>query len=226
MVQKKLKRLKFLYSVFFFILFLELLGSLGAVFFGDTSSIRDAGLSNIFLVIVTTIVILIPWMIESRYKIDIPDFLEVLLIVMVFIAVVLGFMNDYYVNVKWFDKFTHALSGITLSIVAFQTLFVLNRTNDIRFKMEPFVMSVFAYTFAITLLVVWEFYEFFADTISYNIDNGNFRNMQRYQWINDSLVFPQDYGLYDTMMDLFIGSVGALVVVVVGYLLIRKKIAD
>ena len=47
--------------------------------------------------------------------------------------------------------------------------------------------------------------------------------MQKYKWINDSLVYPQDYGLYDTMMDLTVGAVGALVVVVIGYLLIRNK---
>ena len=223
MRKKKIVRLKILYIVFLFILFLELLGALGAMVFGDTSAIRDAGLSNLFLVILTTGAILAPWIVESRYDIDIPDFLEVILLFMLFVAVFLGFMNDYYENVKGFDKFTHALSGVTLSIVAFQTLYIFNQSKKIAFKMGEFVMSVFAYTFAITLLVLWEFYEFFADTISYNIDNTDGRNMQRYQWVNDSLRFPQDYGLYDTMTDLWVGALGALAVVVVGYLLIRKK---
>ena len=132
-------------------------------------------------------------------------------------------MNDYYENVKGFDKFTHALSGVTLSIIAFQTLYIFNQSKRTSFKMGAFVMSVFAYTFAITLLVLWEFYEFSADTISFNLDNTTGRNMQRYQWINDSIIFPQDYGLYDTMIDLWVGSLGALIVVVIGYLLIRKK---
>ena len=99
MKKKKVVRLKLLYFSFLFILFLELLGSLGAVIFSESAAIRDAGLTNTFLVIVTTIVILIPWIIESRYEIDIPDLLEVILIVMLFIGVVLGFLNDYYVNV-------------------------------------------------------------------------------------------------------------------------------
>ena len=223
MRKKKIVRLKLLYIIFLSILFLELLGSLGALFFGDTAAIRDAGLSNLFLVILTTGAILAPWIVESRYDIDIPDFLEVILLFMLFVAVFLGFMNDYYENVKGFDKFTHALSGVTLSIIAFQTLYIFNQSKNIAFKMGAFVMSVFAYTFAITLLVLWEFYEFFADTISYNIDNTDGRNMQRYQWINESLTFPQDYGLFDTMTDLWVGALGALVVVVVGYLLIRKK---
>jgi hypothetical protein len=223
MRKKKIVRLKVLYGIFVLILFLELLGAIGAMVFGDTSAIRDAGLSNLFLVILTTGAILSPWIVESRYDIDIPDFLEVILLFMLFIAVFLGFMNEYYENVKGFDKFTHALSGVTLSIIAFQSLYIFNQSKRITFKMGPFVMSVFAYTFAITLLVLWEFYEFFADTISFNFDNTTGRNMQRYQWINDSITFPQDYGLYDTMIDLWVGSLGALIVVVIGYLLIRKK---
>lgn len=223
MKKKKIIRLKILYSIFLFILFLELLASLGAMFFGDTQAIRDAGLTNLFLVVITTGAIITPFIIESRYDIDIPDFLEVILLVMLFIAVFLGFMNDYYENVKYFDKFTHALSGVTLSIVAFQTLYIFNQSKNIAFKMGALGMSIFAYTFAITLLVIWEFYEFFTDTISYNINNAEGRNMQKYKWINDSLKFPQDYGLYDTMIDLWVGSIGALLVVVVGYLLIRKK---
>ena len=223
MKKSRMEKVKILYIIFFVILFLELLGALGAVFFGDSQAIRDAGITNTFLVVVTTIVILIPWVVESRYKIDIPDYLEVILLSMLFISVVLGFLHDYYVNVKGFDKFTHILSGVTLSIVAFQSLYVFNKSKKIALKLEPFIMSVFAYTFSITLLVVWEFYEFFADTIAYNLDNNTSRNMQRYQWINESLVFPQDYGLYDTMIDLSVGAVGALVVVVIGYLLVRKN---
>jgi hypothetical protein len=223
MRKKKIVRLKILYGIFLFILFLELLGSIGALVFGDTQAIRDAGLSNLFLVVITTGAILSPWIIESRYDIDIPDFLEVILIVMLFIAVFLGFMNDYYVNVKNFDKFTHALSGVTLSVVAFQTLYIFNTSTKNTFNIGSLAMSLFAYTFSITLLVLWEFYEFFIDTISFNLQNASDRNMQRYQWINESLIFPQDYGLYDTMIDLCVGALGALVVVVVGYLLIRKK---
>lgn len=221
--KNKMVRLKVLYIVFLSILFLELLGSLGAIFFSDSAGISAAGFSNLFLVIITTIVVLMPWAIESRYDIDIPDFLEAILLFMLFVSVILGFLNDYYVNVDGFDKLTHTLSGITLSIIAFQTLYILNKSKSVTFKMSPIALSIFAYTFSITLLVIWEFYEFFIDTISFNISDGIARNMQRYQNLNTSLVFPQDYGLYDTMIDLVVGSIGALIVVVVGYLLIRVK---
>jgi len=220
---RKIERVKILYIVFLIILFLELLGSLGAIFFSSSQITRDAGVTNTFLVVITTIVILIPWIIESRYHIDIPDYLEVILLAMLFIGVVLGFLNDYYVDVKGFDKFTHTLSGITLSIIAFQTLYILNQSTKISFKLGSLALSIYAFTFSITLLVVWEFYEFTIDTIAYRLDETTQRNMQRYQWINDSISFPQDYGLYDTMIDLIVGAIGALVVVVIGYFLLKHS---
>lgn len=223
MKAKKEKRLKIMYGIFLSVLLLELIGSLSAIFFSDSTGLSSAGLSNLFLVVITTVVILMPMAIEARFDIDVPDFLEVLLMVMLFIAVILGFVNDYYVTVSGFDKLTHTLSGITLSIIAFQMLYILNQSERIVFRLPPLPLALFAYTFSITLLVVWEFYEFFIDTVSFNISDGLSRNMQRYKNINDSLVFPQDYGLYDTMIDLLVGAGGALVVVVIGYLLIRVK---
>lgn len=220
---KKIERVKILYIIFLIVLFIELLGAIGAVIFGNDSVTVGNGLSNIFLIVLTAIVILIPWIVESRYKIDIPDYLEVILLAFLFIGVVGGFLNNFYENVQGYDKLTHTLSGITLSIIAFQGLYILNKSTKIKVNMGPRLISIFSYTLSITLLVLWEFYEFAIDTIAYNLNNLTTSNMQRYQWINESLTFPQDYGLYDTMMDLIVGAVGALVVCFVGYLLIRKK---
>jgi hypothetical protein len=72
-------------------------------------------------------------------------------------------------------------------------------------------------------LVLWEFYEFTIDTIAYNLNNDTPRNMQRYQWINESVIYPQPYGLMDTMLDLVVGTVGAAVVSLVGWRILCAK---
>jgi len=223
--KKKKNRIKILYIVFFVILFLEFLGALLGLFTGSAET-NNAAASNIFLIIITAIVIIIPWRIEVSYKIDIPDILEFILLVMLFIAVVLGFLHDYYVDVQGFDKLTHTLSGVTIALLSFQTIVFLNRYEKVSLTMGPGVTSIFSFTFAMTLLVIWEFYEFLVDTIMYNINNNTGSNMQRYQWVNDSLSFPQDYGLYDTMIDLFVGAFGAFLVALVGYFIIRKQKAN
>lgn len=218
-----MQRVKILHIIFLIILFFELLASVGAIIYGTSSAIRDAGATNTFLIVVTAIVVLIPWMVENRYDIDIPDYLEVILISMLFIGVFLGFLHNYYVDVKGFDKITHTLSGVTLSVMAFQAIYVFNQSNNTSFHMGPVIIAIFAYTLSITLLVIWEFYEFTIDTIAYNRDMLTTRNMQRYQWVLESKTFPQDYGLYDTMIDLIVGAIGSFVVSVGGYFLVRKK---
>lgn len=221
-MKKKNNRIKVLYVIFFIILFIELAGAVIGLF-NNSAAVSNASVSNIFLIIVTGAVIVIPWRIEVKYKVDIPDILEFVLLAMLFIAVVLGFLNNYYVNVTGFDKLTHTLSGFTLAILSFQGIMFLNRFEKVSLRMGAGMTAIFSYAFSMTLLVIWEFYEFIVDTLMYNINHDTTSNMQRYQWILNSKIFPQDFGLYDTMIDLLVGSTGAFIVAIVGYLLIRKN---
>jgi len=218
---KEKDRIKILYIVFFVILVLEMLGAIVG-FFNDSSEVRSASYSNAFLIILTGTALVVPWVIEVKYKVDIPDVTEFIILVMLFLAVVLGFIHQYYENVSGFDKITHTFSGVTLSLVSFQVIVFLNRYKKVNLTMGPGMTAIFTYTFSLALLVIWEFYEFGVDTVSYWINSETAANMQKYMWINTTS-FPQDYGLYDTMMDLVLGAAGALVVCVVGYFVIRHK---
>lgn len=215
-------RIKILYVLFFLVLIIEFGGSIIGLF-NSNGEVVDASKSNIFLIIVTGIVIIVPWRIEYKYKIDIPDILEFVVLAMLFIAVILGFLHDYYVHVEGFDKITHMLSGVTLALLSFQLIVFLNRYEKAKLTLGAGMTSVFSFAFSITLLVVWEFYEFTVDVISFHGDGPVYSNMQRYQWINESAFFPQGYGLYDTMIDLWVGALGALLVALVGYFIIRKQ---
>jgi hypothetical protein len=219
---KEKDRIKILYIIFFIILFLEMLGTI-AGFFVSSASTRAASFSNAFLIILTTTALIVPWVIEVKYKVDIPDVLEFVVLFMLFIAVVLGFLYGFYENVQGFDKFTHTLSGITLSLISFQVIVFLNRYEKVSLTMGAGITAVFSYALSVTLLVIWEIYEFAVDTISYMINTNIVSNMQKYLWVNTSSIFPQDYGLVDTMIDLILGCIGALVVCIVGFLIIRKQ---
>jgi hypothetical protein len=47
--------------------------------------------------------------------------------------------------------------------------------------------------------------------------------MQRYMWMNNYQLFPQDYGLLDTMLDLIVGAIGSLIISVIGYQFLKRK---
>ena len=165
----------------------------------------------------------LPWLIESRFKVDIPNYLEIIVLSFLFGAIILGNIHGFLESVKGYDKFLHTLSGIIISVIAYEIIHSYNLSKNDAVKLSPGLLSIFAFCFSITLLVVWEFYEFSVDTIAYNINNETSRNMQRYQWVNDSLFYPQPYGLMDTMLDLIVGSIGAALVSFVGWRILLKK---
>lgn len=81
---------------------------------------------------------------------------------------------------------------------------------------------IFIFSFSISLLVLWEFYEFAVDTLTFAISNKP-TNMQRYTWVNTNSFFPQDYGLLDTMLDLILGALGAAIVCFFSFTILRKE---
>jgi hypothetical protein len=223
---KKIKRLespKVVYIIFLAILILEIAGASFSAGFATSPEQRDAAISNIFLGFLGIILFSLPWLIESRFKVDIPNYLEVIVLFFLFGAIILGNIHGFLESVKGYDKFLHVLSGIIISVIAYEIIHSYNLSKADAVKLSPGLLSIFAFCFSITLLVVWEFYEFSVDTIAFNINNETARNMQRYQWLNESLIYPQPYGLMDTMLDLIVGSIGAALVSFTGWRILLKK---
>ena len=224
-VQKKHKweSSKIIYFIFAGITFIELVAAVISVIFAETSAIRDASISNIFLSILALILFSIPSVLEKKFKFDIPNYLEIIVMSFLFAAIVMGNIHGLLVNVIGYDKILHTVSGITISIIAFEVVHMYNQYRKSAIRLTPMFVAIFAFTFSITLLVLWEFYEFAVDTIAFQFDSETARNMQRYQWINQSDTFPQDYGLYDTMMDLVVGAIGATIVSITGGSILHHK---
>ncbi len=214
---------KIAYFIFVGIVLVELIASIASVIFATSSDIRDAGISNIFLSLLAIVLFSVPWMIESRFKVDIPNLLEILVLSFVFASIVLGNIHKFLVNVNGYDKFLHTVSGITISIIAFEIIHLYNISKELTTRMNPKLVGLFAFTFSVSLLVLWEFYEFSIDTIAFQFNSETTRNMQRYQWLNLGTFFPQGYGLVDTMLDLIVGSIGAAIVSIIGWKILARK---
>lgn len=221
--KRKYEGAKVVYFIFVSVAILELIAAILSVIFASTATARDVGISNIFLAILVIILFSIPWAIEKRFKVDIPNYLEIIITVFLFCSIVLGNIHNFLVTVQGYDKFLHTVSGVFIAIIGFEFIHVWNEYGNSPVKMGPGMMSIFALTFSISLLVLWEFYEFGVDTIAYNLNANTDRNMQRYQWLNDSNVFPQPYGLMDTMLDLIVGAIGATIVSLFGWRVLLYK---
>lgn len=201
---------------------------------------------NVFLCILTLILFLIPSFIEMNFKVDIPDALEAIVLLFIFAAEILGEISAYYITFPYWDTMLHTLNGFLAAAIGFSMVDLLNRNERFSFQLSPLFMAVVAFCFSMTIGVVWEFFEcgmdlFFGldmqkDTIVHSINSvmldplsGN--HPTAIHNITDVTVNGQelglggylDIGLLDTMKDLFVNFIGAVVFSVFGYFYVKYK---
>ena len=103
-----------------------------------------------------------------------------------------------------FDGEGETLGGIFLGLGGFVLVYILNEQKNISVHMKPGFISLFAFTFAMTVAVFWELFEYFMDSVF-----GC--NMLK-------------SGLVDTMWDLIFGAGGAFITASLGYFWLKKMI--
>ncbi|MCA9146549.1 MAG: hypothetical protein KDB05_27405 [Planctomycetales bacterium] len=160
-------------------------------------------------VVATGILLLtfVPTHFANRIKVKIPPEFEVLTVAFIFASLFLGEIRDYYNKFWWWDIALHTTSGGLLGILGLLLVYVLNETPRVDLHMRPGFVAFFAFCFALSIGTVWEMFEFAMDQFF-----G--MNMQKPMLGDPS-------GLTDTMIDLIVDAVGAIVVSVAGYLYMR-----
>ncbi|MBD3248417.1 hypothetical protein GF336_00040 [Candidatus Woesearchaeota archaeon] len=149
----------------------------------------------LFSTVLILMITFIPLIVEKKYKIHLPVEFTFGIIVFIYLSLFLGSVRKYYIYFWWWDGLLHTGSGITLGFAGFIILYMLYRSR--KMKANPFWFALFSFFFAIGIGALWEIFEFGMDQIF-----G--MNMQ-------------ETGLVDTMWDLIVDSLGALLVAVVGF---------
>lgn len=170
------------------------------------------------------LLMLIPLFVKGKLKVNISPIVEELYLIYIFFALLLGFGFSFYEDVALYDKIFHLLSGALFALMIVDLMSHYNRKNELsRSLISPMFVTSFAFAVTTTLLVVWEAYEFVIDTITFNLDEGTKSNMQRYLWGITNPMFPQPYGLFDTMMDLILGVIGAFIMAIFAFIVLKKR---
>ncbi len=162
-------------------------------------------------VIITGIILitLLPQLLARRFKVIIPAEFQLLTIGFVFACLFLGEVHGYYTRFWWWDIVLHTSSGFLLGIIGFLLVYVLNETEQIQLKMRAGFVAFFAFLFALGTGAVWEIFEFTIDSL--------FGTDMQKTMLGDSS------GLTDTMWDLIVDAVGALIISVLGYGYLKAK---
>lgn len=154
------------------------------------------------------IITLAPLFLARFFDVYIPPIFSLMAIAFIFASLFLGEVRGYYARFWWWDIALHTSSGFLLGIIGFLMVHVLNETEEIGMHMKPGFVAFFAFLFAVGFGVIWEIFEFTMDTVF-----G--MNMQKPMLGDPS-------GLTDTMWDLIVDSIGALIVSVFGYIYIKR----
>ena len=155
---------------------------------------------NVFLTTIVILLTLVPVFLFRRYRVIVPPEFELVAALFVFLSLFLGSALDFYYRFWWWDLVLHTASGFLLGIIGFVVLFVLNQTDRLPPGMRPSFLCLFGVTFAVTLGVLWEIFEFAMDRFWPQLD------MQ-----------STGTGVVDTMKDLIVDTIGAVLVAGMGY---------
>lgn len=205
---------------------------------------------NVFLCILTLILFLLPTMFERKLKVDLPDTLQIIILLFIFAAEILGEIRAYYTTYQGWDTMLHTLNGFLCAAIGFSLVDMLNREERFSLELSPAFMAIVAFCFSMTIGVLWEFFECSMDlfflldmqkdsvvnqisTVMLDPTGGNTAVVIRD--ITDVIVVAGgeeislglggflDIGLLDTMKDLFVNLIGAVVFSIVGYFYVKSR---
>lgn len=201
---------------------------------------------NVFLCILTLILLVLPSVIQLQLKIELPTTLEIIIFLFIFSAEILGEISSFYVRFENWDTILHTMNGFLMAAIGFSLVDILNQEEKMKFQLSPAFMSIVAFCFSMTVGVLWEFFEFGMDrflgldmqkdTILHTIssvmlDPAGGNHPTAIKGIAEVVVQGQelglggylDIGLYDTMQDLWVNFIGAVVFSIIGFFYIKYK---
>ena len=214
------------------------------------AQIFNRNFENVFLCVLTLLLFMMPSLMERKLDIALPNTLEIIILLFIYAAEIMGEIGAYYVNYPYWDTVLHTLNGFLCAAIGFSLLDILNRHSEVRFHLSPLYLAIVAFCFSMTVGVIWEFFEctmdqlFFLDmqkdtvvsTIgSVMLDPTGGNKITAIRGITDVIVVAGgkeiplglggylDIGLIDTMKDLMVNFLGAVVFSIIGYFYVKEK---
>lgn len=210
------------------------------------SSILRGEYEGAFICLLVLALFMLPFFIQQNFGIELPSTLEIIILLFIFAAEILGELKCYFITFSHWDSMLHTTTGFLCAATGFALIDILNRNSRIKFQLSPIYVALTAFCFSMTVGVLWEFFEFGMDRLflmdmqkdtvvqsitSVMLDPTNSNIPVTIDGITSVAVNGQelgfngylDIGLYDTMKDLFVNFVGAVVFSTIGYFYIKRR---
>lgn len=208
--------------------------------------IWNRNFENVFLCVLTLVLLVVPSFIQVNMKIELPKTLEIIILLFIFSAEILGEISSYYIKFPFWDDILHTMNGFLAAAIGFSMVDILNKHEKIAFNLSPRFLALVAFCFSMTIGVVWEFFEYGMDAFLHfdmqkdtivnsittvMLDPTNQNIPISINGIKDVVVNGKelglggylDIGLIDTMKDLFVNFIGAIVFSFIGYFYVKNR---
>ena len=210
------------------------------------SSVIRSEYESAFICLLVLVLFMLPFFIQQNFGIELPSTLEIIILLFIFAAEILGELECYFITFPYWDSMLHTTTGFLCAATGFALIDILNRNSRIKFELSPIYVALAAFCFSMTVGVLWEFFEFGMDRLfhmdmqkdtvvnsitSVMLDPTNKNIPVTIDGITSVTVNGQelgfggylDIGLYDTMEDLFVNFIGAVVFSTIGYFYIKHR---
>ena len=148
--------------------------------------------------IIALLITFIPTILNKLFHIQIPSSFEIIYLMFVYGLLTLGELRGLYHGSIWWSILMTFTASLALGFTGLSIIHVLHKTN--RINTNPLLAAILIFALTLSFATLWEIFEFTLDTI---IHSGLQKN------------------LTDTMQDLSINVLGALLVSIAGYNHIR-----
>lgn len=199
-----------------------------------------------FVCALSLVLFILPAFVEKNFGINIPSTLEIIILLFIFAAEILGELACYYIRFPYWDAILHTLNGFLCAAIGFSLVDIFNRNDKFKFQLSPLFLSIVAFCFSMTIGVLWEFFEYFSDLFlgtdmqkdfiinnisTVALDPTKTNTCVIISNITDTVVNGEslgingylDIGLIDTMKDLLVNFVGAVVFSIIGFFYIKSR---
>lgn len=204
-------------------------------------------LHSAFVCLLTLALFLAPVLVKTTFRVKIPATLEILVLCFIFSAEILGEINNYYMRIPGWDTILHTLNGFAAAGVGLSLMIMVDEGSQ-RIRMTAGFTALMAFCFSMTVGVVWEFGEYFADSYlgrdsqrdtyveairTSALDETKTNTVIVIEGIERTVLYGKngevvgefdgylDVGMHDTMKDLLVNAAGAAVFCVFGYFYVK-----
>ena len=206
---------------------------------------------SVLCCVLTLFLLLLPSIAASVLKITLPSVLEVIILLFIFSAEILGELNSFYIRIPHWDTMLHTINGFCCAAVGFALVDILNRSESFSLKLSPLYLAIAAFCFSMTIGVLWEGFEYASDILtgsdmqkdtvvqsihSTMLDETRSNKVVAIDDITDVIIVHSDgtqenlcvggyldIGIHDTMKDLTVNLLGAVVFSFIGYFYVKHQ---